>query len=146
MRKGIFTIIVLSLSFTVLSCSDRESESAMVNNNNVPASSSESEFTVRDESLEDGAVSYSKVNVSPVSAIKSLENTKNSVKVVLKDAATSTTVLKLSSASASLPTTEYEVEEGERECEIPTASLPSGVYGITLVEDGIPVESRKVLK
>ena len=33
MRKGIFTIIVLSLSFTVLSCSDRESESAMVNNN-----------------------------------------------------------------------------------------------------------------
>ena len=73
-------------------------------------------------------------------------NTKNSVKVVLRDAATSTTVLKLSSASAASPTTEYEVEEGERECEIPTASLPSGVYGITLVEDGIPVESRKVLK
>ena len=116
------------------------------NSINVPASSSESEFTVRSESLEDGAVSYSKVNVSPVSAIKSLENTKSSVKVVLRDAATSTTVLKLSSASASLPTTEYEVEEGERECEIPTASLPSGVYGITLVEDGIPVESRKVLK
>ena len=112
----------------------------------VPAGVSASAYKVKAEALSDGAISYSAMVSAESSSINSVQSTTGAVNVILEGPANGGTTLRLASATGSAPVTEYSVETGSTVCSIPADNLPSGVYQVTMVENGVVVGTKKFTK
>ncbi len=103
-------------------------------------------YKVKAEALSDGAISYSAPVQAESSSISSVQSTASAVNVILEGPANSGTTLRLASATGNVPVTEYSVEAGSTVCDIPADNLPSGVYQVTMVENGVIVGIKKFTK
>lgn len=112
----------------------------------VPAGVSASSYRVKAEALSDGAISYSAMEPAESSTIKSVLSDPGSVNVIFEGPANSGTTLRLASATGNAPVAEYSVEAGSTACYIPADNLPSGVYQVTMVENGVVVGTKKFTK
>lgn len=112
----------------------------------VPAGVSASSYRVKAEALSDGAISYSAMEPAESSTIKSVQSDPGSVNVIFEGPANSGTTLRLASATGNAPVTEYSVEAGSTVCNIPADNLASGVYQVTMVENGVVVGTKKFTK
>jgi len=112
----------------------------------VPAGMSATSYKVKAEALSDGAISYSAPVQAESSSISSVQSTAGAVNVILEGPANSGTTLRLASATGNVPVTEYSVEAGSTVCDIPADNLPSGVYQVTMVENGVIVGIKKFTK
>lgn len=112
----------------------------------VPAGVSASSYRVKAEALSDGAISYSAMEPAESSTIKSVLSDPSSVNVIFESPANGGTTLRLASATGNAPVTEYSVEAGSTACNIPADNLASGVYQVTMVENGVVVGTKKFTK
>lgn len=112
----------------------------------VPAGVSASAYRVKAEALSDGAISYSAMEPAESSTIKSVQSDPGSVNVIFEGPANSGTTLRLASATGNAPVAEYSVEAGSTACNIPADKLASGVYQVTMVENGVVVGTKKFTK
>ncbi len=112
----------------------------------VPAGVSASSYRVKAEALSDGAISYSAMEPAESSTIKSVLSDPSSVNVIFEGPANGGTTLRLASATGNAPVTEYSVEAGSTVCNIPADNLASGVYQVTMVENGVVVGTKKFTK
>ena len=112
----------------------------------VPAGVSASSYQVKAEALSDGAISYSAPVQAESSSINSVQSTSGSVNVIFEGPANSGTTLRLASATGNAPVAEYSVEAGSTACNIPADKLASGVYQVTMVENGVVVGTKKFTK
>lgn len=112
----------------------------------VPAGVSASSYRVKAEALSDGAISYSAMEPAESSTIKSVLSDPGSVNVIFEGPANSGTTLRLASATGNAPVAEYSVEAGSTACNIPADNLASGVYQVTMVENGVVVGTKKFTK
>lgn len=112
----------------------------------VPAGVSASSYRVKAEALSDGAISYSAMEPAESSTIKSVLSDPSSVNVIFEGPANGGTTLRLASATGNAPVTEYSVEAGSTACNIPADNLASGVYQVTMVENGVVVGTKKFTK
>lgn len=112
----------------------------------VPAGVSASAYKVKAEALSDGAISYSASVQAESSSINSVQSTTGEVNVILEGPANGGTTLRLASATGNVPVTEYSVEAGSTVCCIPADNLPSGVYQVTMVENGVVTGIKKFTK
>lgn len=112
----------------------------------VPAGMSATSYKVKAEALSDGAISYSASVQAESSSINSVQSTTGAVNVILEGPANGGTTLRLASATSNVPVTEYSVEAGSTVCNIPADNLPSGVYQVTMVENGVVTGIKKFTK
>lgn len=112
----------------------------------VPAGVSASAYKVKAEALSDGAISYSASVQAESSSINSVQSTTGAVNVILEGPANGGTTLRLASATGNVPVAEYSVETGSTVCSIPADNLPSGVYQVTMVENGVVTGIKKFTK
>lgn len=112
----------------------------------VPAGVSASAYKVKAEALSDGAISYSASVQAESSSINSVQSTTGAVNVILEGPANDGTTLRLASATGNVPVAEYSVEAGSTVCNIPAGNLPSGVYQVTMVENGVVTGIKKFTK
>jgi hypothetical protein len=96
--------------------------------------------------LSDGAISYSASVQAESSSINSVQSTTGAVNVILEGPANGGTTLRLASATGNVPVMEYSVETGSTVCNIPADNLPSGVYQVTMVENGAVTGIKKFTK
>lgn len=112
----------------------------------VPAGTSATSYKVKAEALSDGAISYSASVQAESSSINSVQSTTGAVNVILEGPANGGTTLRLASATGNVPVAEYSVETGSTVCNIPADNLPSGVYQVTMVENGVVTGIKKFTK
>ncbi len=112
----------------------------------VPAGASATSYKVKAEALSDGAISYSASVQAESSSINSVQSTTGAVNVILEGPANGGTTLRLASATGNVPVMEYSVETGSTVCSIPADNLPSGVYQVTMVENGVVTGIKKFTK
>lgn len=112
----------------------------------VPAGASATSYKVKAEALSDGAISYSAPVQAESSSINSVQSTASAVNVILEGPANGGTTLRLASATGNVPVAEYSVEAGSTVCHIPADNLPSGVYQVTMVENGVVTGIKKFTK
>ena len=112
----------------------------------VPAGMSATSYKVKAEALSDGAISYSASVQAESSSINSVQSTTGAVNVILEGPANGGTTLRLASATGNVPVMEYSVEAGSTVCNIPADNLPSGVYQVTMVENGVVTGIKKFTK
>lgn len=112
----------------------------------VPAGMSATSYKVKAEALSDGAISYSAFVQAESSSINSVQSTTGAVNVILEGPANGGTTLRLASATGNVPVAEYSVEAGSTVCNIPAGNLPSGVYQVTMVENGVVTGIKKFTK
>lgn len=112
----------------------------------VPAGVSASSYRVKAEAVSDGAISYSTMVPAESSTIKSVLSDPGSVNVIFEGPANGGTTLRLASATGNTPVTEYSVETGSTVCNIPADNLSSGVYQVTMVENGVVTGIKKFTK
>lgn len=116
---------------------------------NVPAGQQASNYTVRVEATSDGAISYSSATMAmQSSSIKSVDckSNPNEVKVTLEGPAASNATLRLASSTGNTPVGDYNVESGVTTCTIPATNMPSGIYQVTLIENGTVTGTKKFTK
>ncbi len=115
----------------------------------VPTGHQASEYTVRVEAICDGAISYSAATMdmqhSSIQSVDSKSNP-NVVKVTLEGPAASDTTLRLASSTGNTPVSDHKVESGATTCTIPAGGMPSGVYQVTLIENGTVTGTKKFTK
>ncbi|MDO4934588.1 MAG: hypothetical protein Q4E71_08295 [Prevotella sp.] len=112
----------------------------------VPAGVSASAYKVKAEALSDGAISYSAMVSAESSSINFVQSTSGEVNVMFEGPANGGTTLRLASATGNVSATEYRVETGSTVCSIPADNLPSGVYQVTMVENGVVTGIKKFTK
>ncbi|MBP3511192.1 MAG: hypothetical protein J6K19_04030 [Prevotella sp.] len=116
---------------------------------NVPAGQQASNYTVRVEATSDGAISYSSATMAmQSSSIKSVDckSNPNEVRVTLEGPAASNATLRLASSTGNAPVSDYSVESGATTCTIPSTGMPSGIYQVTLIENGTVTGTKKFTK
>lgn len=113
----------------------------------VPAGASSS-YYVRAEAMSDGAISDSKPVLAESSSIRSVDSRSNpsAVNVEFYSPVPVGATLRLASADGQTPVTSYNVESGAASYDIPASGLPSGVYQVTLVENGTVTGVKKFVK
>ncbi len=115
----------------------------------VPAGHQASEYTVRVEAVSDGAISYSAATMdmqhSSIQNVDSKSNP-NVVKVTLGGPAARDATLRLASSTGNTPVSDHKVESGATTCTIPAGGMPSGVYQVTLIENGTVTGTKKFTK
>ncbi len=116
---------------------------------NVPAGHQASEYTVHVEAVSDGAISYSAATLdmqhSSIQSVDSKSNP-NVVKVTLDGPAANDATLRLASSTGNTPVSDHKVESGATTCTIPAGTMPSGVYQVTLIENGTVTGTKKFTK
>lgn len=113
----------------------------------VPAGSA-SNYTVRAEAKSDGAISDSQPVLAESSSIKSVDSRSNPTAVNVEFYAPIATgaTLRLASSDGHSPAMSYKVENGATSYDIPASGLSSGVYQVTLVEEGTVTGVKKFAK
>lgn len=114
----------------------------------VPAGKPQTAYQLKVEAKTDGAISYSEFVQAESSMIRSVDSQSNSslVRVLLEGPAGERSTLRLASATGNAPVTEYAVESGATECYIPAEGLSSGVYQVSLMENGTLTGVKKFMK
>lgn len=114
----------------------------------VPAGKPQTAYQLKVEAKTDGAISYSEFVQAESSMIRSVDSQSNSslVRVLLEGPAGERSTLRLASATGNAPVTEYAVESGATECCIPAEGLSSGVYQVSLMENGTLTGVKKFMK
>lgn len=104
----------------------------------VPVGKSASAYNLKVEAVSDGAINYATLQSSGYSSIKSVDSQSNpgAVSVSLTTPASEGAVLRIASASGSTPASDYRVGTGTMSYDIPAASLSSGIYQVSLIEEG----------
>ena len=113
----------------------------------VPAGKPLTAYKLMVEADLDGAISSANSMQVESCSIKSVD-TRSLTKfdVELEGPATGGSVLRLASATGSVPVTEYAVESGSVSYSIPADNLPSGVYQVSLLENGTLTGVKKFVK
>lgn len=112
----------------------------------VPAGVSAMAYRVKAEALSDGAISYSAMAQAESSAINSVQSNYTALNVIFEGPVNGGTTLRLTSATGNVPVTEYSVESGSTTYSIPANNLPSGVYQVTMYENGVVAGVKKFTK
>lgn len=113
----------------------------------VPAGAASS-YTVRAEAVSDGAISDSKAVTAESTSIKSVDARGGSddVNVDFYGSVPAGSTLRVTSANGRTPVQTYSVESGVTSYQIPASGLPSGVYQVTLIENGLVTGVKKFAK
>lgn len=108
----------------------------------------EGEITLRVKADEDGQIGYAKTFVEKGMSIKSLSPLpfKSSLNVTLSSPATLNTALKIAPAYGTGEVLEYPIAKGENGITVYVSQLCKGIYTVSLLENGIVVDTEKVIK
>ena len=114
----------------------------------VPVSASMTQYKVKAIADKDGAYNYAMADLTGSQSIQKVELNSNSQQatVIFQEATDSKASLQLSSVSGNVPTQEYPVDEGILKYQIPTSELRTGVYQVSLVENGQVIDTKKFVK
>lgn len=113
----------------------------------VPAGAA-SNYTVRAEAVSDGAISDSAPVTAETSTIKAVDaqSSIDAVDVRFYEAVPGGTKLCLTSSDGRTPATYYNVENGASGYAIPATDLPSGIYQVTMIQNGTVTGVKKFVK
>lgn len=113
----------------------------------VPAGAA-STYTVRAEAVSDGAISDSAPVMAETSTIKAVDaqSSIEAVDVRFYDAVPSGVKLCLTSSDGITPASYYNVENGTTSYAIPATNLPSGIYQVTMIQNGTVTGVKKFVK
>ena len=114
----------------------------------VPASASKTQYKVKAIANKDGAYNYATASLTGSQSIQTVDVDGKSLHatVKLKEATDCNAKFLLSSVSGSVPMKEYVVAEGIQTYDIPTSGLRSGVYQVSLIENGQVIDTKKFVK
>ncbi len=114
----------------------------------VPSGMSAESYTVKVEAMSDGAISFSEVSVSGMSAIRSVDanNNRDEVVVTFDRPVASRSSLRLAYSSGNTPVSEYTLDCGAESYVIPATGMRPGVYQVSLIENGKLAGSYKFVK
>lgn len=113
----------------------------------VPAGAA-SNYTVRAEAVSDGAISDSAPVTAETSTIKAVDAQSriDAVDVRFYEAVPGGAKLCLTSSDGRTPATYYNVENGASGYAIPATDLPSGIYQVTMIQNGTVTGVKKFVK
>lgn len=113
----------------------------------VPAGAASS-YTVRAEAVSDGAISDSAPVTAETSTIKAVDAQSriDAVDVRFYEAVPGGAKLCLTSSDGRTPATYYNVENGASGYAIPATDLPSGIYQVTMIQNGTVTGVKKFVK
>lgn len=113
----------------------------------VPAGAA-SNYTVRAEAVSDGAISDSTPVTAETSTIKAVDAQSriDAVDVRFYEAVPGGAKLCLTSSDGRTPATYYNVENGASGYAIPATDLPSGIYQVTMIQNGTVTGVKKFVK
>ena len=113
----------------------------------VPAGAA-SNYTVRAEAVSDGAISDSAPVTAETSTIKAVDaqSSIDAVDVRFYEAVPGGTKLCLTSSDGRTPATYYNVENGASGYAIPATDLSSGIYQVTMIQNGTVTGVKKFVK
>ncbi len=107
-----------------------------------------SSYTVRAESVSDGAISDSAPVTAETSTIKAVDTQSctDAVDVRFYEAVPGGVKLCLTSSDGRTPATYYNIENGASGYAIPAMNLPSGIYQVTMIQNGNVTGIKKFVK
>ena len=114
----------------------------------MPVSASMTQYKVKAIADKDGAYNYAMADLTGSQSIQKVELNSNSQQatVIFQEATDSKASLQLSSVSGNVQTKEYPIDEGILKYQIPTSELITGVYQVSLVENGQVIDTKKFVK
>lgn len=112
----------------------------------VPANFS-GEINLRAKAVSDGVINYAKINIDKTQGIKEVSPLpfESNLLVKLQSPAAAKTVLVLTSLTGSVSKS-YPFKEGESEINLFVSQLQEGIYNLTLIENGVIIETKKINK
>lgn len=155
MRKLFLFLGILAAFYALSSCSDDEVSdsfesppSALGVSRTMTVDELTESYTVKVEAMSDGAISFSEVSVSGMSAIRSVDanNNRDEVVVTFDRPVASRSSLRLAYSSGNTPVSEYTLDCGAESYVIPATGMRPGVYQVSLIENGKLAGSYKFVK
>ncbi len=114
----------------------------------IPAGASTSDYTVKVQAKSDGAISYSTAQAPMLSSIKNVDakSRKDAIVVTFENPTVNQSTLRVALSAGNSPVADYTVDGGAETYDIPASNMVSGVYQVTLIENGKVTGTKKFVK
>ncbi len=112
----------------------------------VPANSANVDYSVDVVSTSDAAMNTAETTVERLPMIRDVKVGGNSLEMTFNAPVRKNMSVRVLNASSQSALSEYRLEQGVFTCSLPVDSHESGVYQLSLIENGKETENRKVLK
>ena len=145
---GTYTLVATNIDEDV-TYEWHDSEGKIIGTGNsitIPANSANVDYSLEVASVADDAINTATMTVERMPMIKEVKDDGRSIDVSFNTPVRKNTSMRVLSSTGSSVVSECKLVPGTMDCTMPVANVTSGVYQITLVENGVETESMKYMK